>query len=1333
MLPPVNVSGPFRGLAPFTEADHAQFFGRDTERGRLQQWLRREHAPMALVTGESGSGKTSLLGAALVPAARAAHFLPLHFEVGEGWHGALRAALATHLGRPLGPADDTARICLGLAAAAPGRVLVIADQLEQAAWLEGSALDELNRLLAALTEVSAPPLHLVLGVERRELHVIGQLALPRARIADEARIEVGRFDRHQTAFLIERSALVGGAYLEAGLPDLIAEELCSHGPVLPAQLQCVLQAVMLRRSNTLAAYRRGGDAGALSVLHVELLAKRAGGWRARRVLAALAETENPRGLLSAEEVSERAGMVVPAAEQLLETLATTGLVRRGAPRQDGAAAFGVLHPYLLPGIRDLVAPVRRGRAHAGLTLRRRSDRRSLLRPHELLAIWRYWGTALPVREQQTVRRGLRTWAASATLCLLLGLLASTAIWWRLASSSYLAELRGAGGPARVVLRAGDPALRFAFRWGPGRLGGITEDTAFTLDTLPSAAQQAVREQRVINRGRSGAGAVGTEPWLDRLLGALPLARRGTLLVLAGRSAEGTRLLVEAGRHPDERGRAAQALALLLGDAAATREVLMSCLGDERARLRRLAVRLAGRLAPRAATEVLERGARDADVQVRLLALAGLARLPLTQALPVLEHLVTDRDARVQQQALAQLAAASDHDAAAALEIVVGARQRLTATGSRADAAALPAAVLPLLRLQQTLLQRAPVALARHLVGRLDTTTDLARQGELLALLLQLVAHLDAGAAPVLQRLQQATSPIVRAGATALHARFSGGDAALETLAALAGAQRPAAESVALRRAAALGLGWVDAPDRQRRLDLLKRLLADGAPSVVAAAVDSLLRAGYLGTQEIIKRIRQGFASAADGAREAICRGEVRDRFALTALVTAIWAGDRPAQRRSLLTCVEQVASAHAPLGLWLAQRAAADRVTEVQRAGAQAVALSLQQGGARFEWLARSYLAADDATGRIALLQAIAARPPQRSALLLNAIAGCSTAAEVGVRAAMAPAAIAVAPSPIEAAALLERLLRDPAGEVQAAALHAALGLTAPSSGSAVERWRALLERLDATMAQLLRGLRGAAAREAAELAVKLVLDRAVESAAAHPEAEVRATALTRQVARATATAALVLLEDARREPALPLRLAALRLLGEESQRLGKLVVPLLARGLRAADPSERQMAFAALGLLRGEATDEALRLLRAAIRDRSEERRRLAFTALGALAARRPEAAATLLDGTLDPAHDVQVAARTALARHLARSCPPARLWQLLRDSPRDALLRWISTVALAWYGRQHGDAWLRAAWAKLPATVPVSTRIAARLALALGRSHQPPPERTLAWLIGW
>lgn len=70
-LDKVYLRNPFRGLEHFDYEHHAVFFGRDAEvRELVQQLLRREaaRAPGVLVEGPSGSGKSSLLRAGLLPA-----------------------------------------------------------------------------------------------------------------------------------------------------------------------------------------------------------------------------------------------------------------------------------------------------------------------------------------------------------------------------------------------------------------------------------------------------------------------------------------------------------------------------------------------------------------------------------------------------------------------------------------------------------------------------------------------------------------------------------------------------------------------------------------------------------------------------------------------------------------------------------------------------------------------------------------------------------------------------------------------------------------------------------------------------------------------------------------------------------------------------------------------------------------------------------------------------------------------------------------------------------------------------------------------------------------
>src|SRR5690242_15443053 len=62
--------GPFRPLRPYTEADRSLFFGRERELGELVERLSGDRQS-ALLLGESGIGKTSLVRAGLVPTLKA--------------------------------------------------------------------------------------------------------------------------------------------------------------------------------------------------------------------------------------------------------------------------------------------------------------------------------------------------------------------------------------------------------------------------------------------------------------------------------------------------------------------------------------------------------------------------------------------------------------------------------------------------------------------------------------------------------------------------------------------------------------------------------------------------------------------------------------------------------------------------------------------------------------------------------------------------------------------------------------------------------------------------------------------------------------------------------------------------------------------------------------------------------------------------------------------------------------------------------------------------------------------------------------------------------------
>jgi hypothetical protein len=79
---PVERENPWPGLAPYTEAQRARFFGRDNEAHDLVQ--RVERKILTVLFGQSGLGKSSLLQAGVFPRLRAAGYCPVYFRLDHG-------------------------------------------------------------------------------------------------------------------------------------------------------------------------------------------------------------------------------------------------------------------------------------------------------------------------------------------------------------------------------------------------------------------------------------------------------------------------------------------------------------------------------------------------------------------------------------------------------------------------------------------------------------------------------------------------------------------------------------------------------------------------------------------------------------------------------------------------------------------------------------------------------------------------------------------------------------------------------------------------------------------------------------------------------------------------------------------------------------------------------------------------------------------------------------------------------------------------------------------------------------------------------------------------
>jgi WD40 repeat protein/serine/threonine protein kinase/DNA-binding XRE family transcriptional regulator len=288
------LKNPYKGLRAFSEADAADFFGRDALTQRLLERLAAEdiEARFLAVVGPSGSGKSSAVRAGLVPALRRGA-LPgsEHWFVAEILPGAhpleeLEATLLRIAVNPpehlLGQLQEDHR---GLARAvkrvlpadSEAELVLVIDQFEEVFTLVEDEATRTHLLDSLLAAVSDPRSRLRVIVTLRADFYDRPLLYPRFGELMRARTEVVL---PLAAEELER-AIIGpaarvGVTAEASLVATIVQEVGEQPGALPL-LQYALTELFQRREGrllTLAAYREsGGVQGALARRAEELYAR----------------------------------------------------------------------------------------------------------------------------------------------------------------------------------------------------------------------------------------------------------------------------------------------------------------------------------------------------------------------------------------------------------------------------------------------------------------------------------------------------------------------------------------------------------------------------------------------------------------------------------------------------------------------------------------------------------------------------------------------------------------------------------------------------------------------------------------------------------------------------------------------------------------------------------------------------------------------------------------------------------------------------------------------------------------------------------------------------
>ena len=262
---------PYRGLFAFAESDAEVFFGRE----RLVEELVADLAecPFLAVIGPSGSGKSSVVRAGLLPRLRSAGAFVATMVPGEQPLAELRIALSRVASRPIPDlaevlGSDPAGLGAVLAEAMPEperELVLLIDQFEEAFTLaQPTERDLLMRVLADALGDPTVPVRVVLTARADFLGPILDHPVIGALVRDHSRL-VTPLDPEELHVAIVGPAETAGVAVESALAAALVGDAASSPGSLPL-LQYALTELYEHRvegTMTLDAYQRLGGMGAL--------------------------------------------------------------------------------------------------------------------------------------------------------------------------------------------------------------------------------------------------------------------------------------------------------------------------------------------------------------------------------------------------------------------------------------------------------------------------------------------------------------------------------------------------------------------------------------------------------------------------------------------------------------------------------------------------------------------------------------------------------------------------------------------------------------------------------------------------------------------------------------------------------------------------------------------------------------------------------------------------------------------------------------------------------------------------------------------------------------
>ncbi len=248
---------PYPGMVPFKAAQY--FYGRESEIENALLHLR--HQRELYVIGPSGSGKSSLLFAGILPRLRESRAYPEGFWLIQQMRPGAQPVetLVRTLGGDLSQLDQAVAALL---AAQPGaqRLLLVVDQFEE--LFTQAAHEEQARFIAAIKALQAVESCTLIIAMRADFYpdLMNSELWP---VEVGRRLEIGPLRGEALRQALEQPATDVGAYVEAGLLERLLADAADEPGALPLlqETMILLWEKMVRRLLPLYAYDQLGGEG----------------------------------------------------------------------------------------------------------------------------------------------------------------------------------------------------------------------------------------------------------------------------------------------------------------------------------------------------------------------------------------------------------------------------------------------------------------------------------------------------------------------------------------------------------------------------------------------------------------------------------------------------------------------------------------------------------------------------------------------------------------------------------------------------------------------------------------------------------------------------------------------------------------------------------------------------------------------------------------------------------------------------------------------------------------------------------------------------------------